>query len=337
MAFVFYLLRHVIIVGLMIIYQYVYFSCSEHYNMIKREGGRDIDKKHEANFERWFHKRLYNSGRTAANDSKHLYDLACGPDRHVRSYRGCIVNGVRYHTKECAETRTTQNSGVSVSGEDETSITEYYGELKNILELRYPGQNLVYLFECDWWDTGSATGVRMDQGFTIVNTSRKWCESDPFILACQASQVFYLDDPKLGGNWKVVQKWINRDIYDIPTVQKGDNTEDDQRLSDDVYQEGECVGGNMVFVDEANVEASTQLRRDDATIAIDELYIQLDASMFANDNLPDEDHDTNFDEEEELCSDNDIDSEHEEDSEHEQSSSSNSDTDSEYESDDEMC
>jgi len=37
-----------------------------------------------------------------------------------------------------------------------------------------------------------------------VNTDRKWYESDSFILACQAVQVFYLDDPKLGGNWKVV-------------------------------------------------------------------------------------------------------------------------------------
>jgi hypothetical protein len=303
--------------------------------MIEREGGLDIEKKHEANFERWFHKHLYNSKRSADNESQQLYDLACGPDRHIRSYKGCIVNGVRYHTKEYSETRTTQNSGIFVSGDDGNSVTEYYGELKNILELRYPGQNVVYLFDCDWWDTRSATGLRMEQGFTFVNTSRKWCESDPFILACQASQVFYLDDPKLGGNWKVVQKSINRDIYDIPTMHNGNNAEDDEGRSDDVYQEGECVGGNMVHVDEANVEASTQLRRDDVTIAIDELYIQLDASIFANDNFPDEDHEIDLDEEkeeeEDLCSDNDI------DSEDEHSSSSNNDTDSEYESNDEFC
>jgi hypothetical protein len=71
---------------------------------------------------------------------------------------------------------------------------------------------------------------------------------------------------------------------------------------------------NMVLVDEANIEAFARLRRDDATIAIDELYIQLDASMFANNNLLDEDHDTNFDEEDELSSNNDIDSEHKKDS-----------------------
>jgi hypothetical protein len=134
----------------------------------------------------------------------------------------------------------------------------------------------------------------------------------------------------------VMQKLINRDIYDIPTVQKEDNTEDDQGFSDDVYQEGECVGGNIVRVDKANVEASTRLCKDDVTIAIDELYIQLDVSMFANDNLLDEDHHINFDEEEELSSDNNIDSKHEEDFEHQQSSSSNSDTNSEYESNDEF-
>jgi hypothetical protein len=56
-----------------------------------------------------------------------------------------------------------------------------------------------------------------------VNTGRKWYESNPFILACQTVQVFYLDDLKLGGNWKVVQRMISRNIYDISTVQEGDN------------------------------------------------------------------------------------------------------------------
>jgi hypothetical protein len=62
----------------------------------------------------------------------------------------------------------------------------------------------VYLFECNWWDIGSNTqGIRKEQGFTIVNTSRKWYESDPFILACQVAQVFYMNNPKLDGSWKV--------------------------------------------------------------------------------------------------------------------------------------
>ena len=36
-----------------------------------------------------------------------------------------------------------------------------------------------------------------------------------FILASQASQVFYLDDPKLRNQWRVVQKYSPRNIYDV--------------------------------------------------------------------------------------------------------------------------
>jgi hypothetical protein len=42
------------------------------------------------------------------------------------------VNEVRFHTKEYAETRTTQNIGIVVKGGYNTSDGEYYDELKNI-------------------------------------------------------------------------------------------------------------------------------------------------------------------------------------------------------------
>jgi hypothetical protein len=69
--------------------------------------------------------------------------------------------------------------------------------------------------------------------------------------------VFYFDDTKLGGSWKVVHKWINRNIYDIPTMYKRDNAKNDEGCSDNIYQKGECVRGNMAHVDKTNVEAST--------------------------------------------------------------------------------
>jgi hypothetical protein len=141
--------------------------------LIERDGCHDIQKKHEANFERWFRDNIYHGGRNAENVPKPLYALACEAECQVRSYRSCIVNGVRFHAKECAQNRTTQNSGVVVRGEHNTSINEYYGELRNILELRYPSTNRVFLFEFDWLDTGSTMGRKIDNGFTIVNTSRK--------------------------------------------------------------------------------------------------------------------------------------------------------------------
>jgi hypothetical protein len=113
-----------------------------------------------------------------------------------------------------------------------------------------------------------------------------------------------------------------RNIYDVPTI---DNNEG---MNVDVYQERVCVGSNIALV-----ENSTMLHRDDATIAIDELYVQLDPLLFVNNNPSVEEYDTRSDEEEELSSNNDIDSEHADDSDQENSSSSESDTDS----DDDMC
>jgi hypothetical protein len=267
----------------------------------------------------------YGAERNARNVPKSLYDLAYGAERQVRSYRGCIVNGVRFHTKECVQNRTTQNSGVVVRGEHKNSIIEFYGELRNIFELRSPSKNRVFLFECDWWDTRSTRGMKMDNDFTIVNTYHKWYESDPFILATQAAQVFSLNDPKLGDSWKVVQKLTNRNIYDVPAIVERD---DDQGMNVDVYQERVCDGGNIAIV-----EDSTRLCRDDPTIPIDELYVQLDPNLFVGNNPLIEEYDTNFDKEEELSSNNDTDSEHVDDSDHEDSSLS--DIDAEY--DDDMC
>jgi hypothetical protein len=101
---------------------------------------------------------------------------------------------------------------------------------------------------------------------------------------------------------KMVQRMINRNIYDIPTIQEGDNEEDDQGIRDDAYQEDECVGGNVVHVEDANNEEP---------IAIDGLYVQLDGLEFINDNMLNEDHVTNSDDEEELSSHDDTDYEHE--------------------------
>ena len=181
----------------------------------------------------------------------------------------------------------------------------------------------MYLFECDWWGIESnILGIRKEQDFTIVNTSCKWYEFDPFILACQVTQVFYLSDPKLGGSWRVAQTLTNRNTcYNLTEVRE-DNDNDDQGTNNEVYQENECVKGNIAIV-----ENSTMLCRDDSTIPIDELFVQLDASMFIDDNPSIEDHNTNSDNQEELSSNYDTEFEHTENSEHEQSSSSNNDSD----------
>ena len=66
-----------------------------------------------------------------------LYSLACAPDKRVTQYTGCIVNGIRFHSKEREKNRRTQNSGVVVKVYEGDKEIQYYGVLTNIIELDY--------------------------------------------------------------------------------------------------------------------------------------------------------------------------------------------------------
>ena len=106
-----------------------------------------------------------------------------------------------------------QNSGVKVIGlsseyasvRDKTLVDKkkfYYGGIEEIIELDYVDFKLP-LFRCKWAD--SSRGVKKDvQGnLTLVNLSRPGHLADPFILASQAKQIFYMDDPS-DSKWSVV-------------------------------------------------------------------------------------------------------------------------------------
>ena len=61
------------------------------------------------------------------------------------------------------------------------------------------------LFKCDWYDVScEGIGYKRDQHeTTIVNTSWKLKTIEPFVLACQATQVYYVNGIK-DPTWKVV-------------------------------------------------------------------------------------------------------------------------------------
>lgn len=88
------------------------------------------------------------------------------------------------------------------------------------------------MFRCKWYNT-DPKGKRLvvDNGLTSVNITSEWYTEEPFILATQAQQVFYLNDWARGKNWMVVQKVNHHNIYDI--VER----DDEENVSDDVFQE----------------------------------------------------------------------------------------------------
>jgi len=139
--------------------------------------------------------------------SDDLFALACEPDKRVRLYSACIVDGVRYHTVDREKNRKTQNSGVVTEGEHKGEVIDFYGQLKSIIKLQYNStlgiHRSVLLFRCDWFDLGGKkkTGLRDDGHFKSINTGRCWYKNDPFILTTQATKVFYLQDTALRGNW----------------------------------------------------------------------------------------------------------------------------------------
>ena len=76
--------------------------------------------------------------------------LALGLDNIICMYTGCMANGYRFHTEDRERERKTQNSGIVVKGEHDNNVIDFYGVLKEIIEVRcWFGKKNVVLFKCD--------------------------------------------------------------------------------------------------------------------------------------------------------------------------------------------
>lgn len=77
--------------------------------------------------------------------------------------------------------------------------------MKDIIELSYLQSKWVVIFKCDWRDLSDPKGIQIDEHKIIsLNTNKTWYNKEPFILSCQAQQVFYIIDTNLGKNWRVI-------------------------------------------------------------------------------------------------------------------------------------
>ncbi|KAL8133553.1 hypothetical protein AgCh_008861 [Apium graveolens] len=127
-----------------------------------------------------------------------------------------------------------QNSGISVEAfstkfERGNSIASrdvkksYYGVIEEIWEIDYKDFK-VELFKCKWFDI--RRGVRVDEsGFTLVDFNRFGHEADPFILATQVKQVFYIRDPA-DVRWLIVLQGLR--LMDQDEDRREQNKEEDK-------------------------------------------------------------------------------------------------------------
>lgn len=67
--------------------------------------------------------------------SNEIYSLAVGPDPRAVRYSGCVINAIRFHTRDREVNLRTQNSGVVVKGEHQSDAADFYGVLTDVLEV----------------------------------------------------------------------------------------------------------------------------------------------------------------------------------------------------------
>src|SRR6266498_6147958 len=121
--------------------------------------------------------------------------LARGPATLVTLWQVYDINGWTFYTKQKDMKSKSQNSSICTESLDSAGYKNtYYEFIEDIIELDY-GQNLqIPVFKCKW--ARVLNGVKVDNyGFTIVDLNMAGYKNDPWILAGNIAQVFYITNP----------------------------------------------------------------------------------------------------------------------------------------------
>ena len=187
-----------------------------------------------------------------------LFSLTCGPDLRVRKYSSCIVNGVRFNIVDRDKNKKTQNSGVMSQATHQGQLIDFFGNIKEIIQLDYNLEDRsVVLFKCDWFKLdGKRTALQDDGFFRSINVGSLWYKDDCFILATHATKVFYLPDTRLGENWQVVQIFDHRHLYNVSQTEVA-------QYNAAAYQEDDCYDEEGLRQAVSDITYDKPLNRDD--------------------------------------------------------------------------
>ncbi|KAH0682771.1 hypothetical protein KY285_020282 [Solanum tuberosum] len=159
-------------------------------------------QNHSQEFGNWFKEKV-----KSVEVPEHLRQLAKGPNTAAKRYTSYFISGYRFHTMKRDSQGKTQNYGVTLSATTDSFASArdqnpidgevvYYGVIQDIIEIDYWGCFSVVLFKCDWFRN------EVDEyGLTRVYFNKLCSTEDPFVLASQVHQVFYVEDP------------IEKDVY----------------------------------------------------------------------------------------------------------------------------
>jgi hypothetical protein len=118
------------------------------------------------------------------------------PSSTICTFQGYEINGNTFYTVTQDKKSTNQNSGVHFDATDDNGQKDtYYGYIEEIWELNYGLTFKIPLFRCKWMKlTGGRVVVDQKYGMAIVDLNNLAYMDEPFVLANDVAQVFYVKD-----------------------------------------------------------------------------------------------------------------------------------------------
>ncbi|KAL6222915.1 hypothetical protein ACLB2K_006305 [Fragaria x ananassa] len=103
------------------------------------------------------------------------------------------------------------------------ALLDYYGVVKDMIELDYYRGHKVMLFDCDWIDGRVRDRYKKtdEDGFVLVNFKRLLPGPDTYTLAFYVNQLFYVMDPTQP-DWHVAVRTKPRDLFDMGNITTDD-------------------------------------------------------------------------------------------------------------------
>lgn len=164
--------------------------------------------EHNKDFITWFREQISKDNSA----SETLKWLAFGLQDHVICRGAYDINNYSFFTKSQDDKSTTQNSGVTLDAESMHFSTSkdknpimgcmpYYGYIEEIWEVDYT-KFIVPIFKCKWVNNNTSMQTE-ESGMMLADLQKLAYKDEPFIMAYQTKQVFYVKYPS-NERWSVV-------------------------------------------------------------------------------------------------------------------------------------
>lgn len=164
-------------------------------------------------------------------EEKLILVLSQGAEHNLMTYEAYDINGYTFYTEEKDMKRDYQNSGVAMESYAGNDKNRYYGRIEEIWELSYVGEK-VPMFHVRW----AKSVLKEDRYFTtmVIHEAKSktaganiTVKNEPWVLACQVDQCFFITDPSKTS--RVVVRRGKRNIIGMDGVA---NEQDFDKYSD---------------------------------------------------------------------------------------------------------